>query len=186
MDVKRTLAEQSNPEKKPVMSIEQRIENLKTLHAYFSKIVSFAAPFAIYYYFLKLFFVVLKYSHSQIADDSGPSACTKQATLMLCENMQVLLARFPQCKPRCISSNINENLFSRGVLCALNISSCCWHVDFQFEERNGSSLCKSGRNGTPTCCSWTSRGRRVVIGAAIALRHHGEPIMADRKFSFCV
>jgi hypothetical protein len=138
--------------------------------------------------FLKLFRIVLKYSHSQIADDSGPSACTKQATLMLCENMQVLLARFPQCKPRCISSNINENLFSRGVYMSLDvyISSCCWHVDFQFEARNGSSLCKSGRNGTPTCCSWTSRGRPVVLAAATALGPHGELIMADRKFSFCV
>ena len=64
--------------------------------------------------FLRYFLVVLKYSHSQIADDHGLSSCTKQATLMLCKNMQLFLARFPQCKPRCISSNINENLFSRG------------------------------------------------------------------------
>jgi len=32
---------------------------------------------------------------------------------MLCKNMQLILARFPKCKPRCISSNINENMFSR-------------------------------------------------------------------------
>ena len=51
MDVKRTLAEQPNPENKPVITIDQRIANLKALHAYFSKVVSVAAPFAICYYY---------------------------------------------------------------------------------------------------------------------------------------
>jgi hypothetical protein len=53
MDIKGTLARQPNPENKPVMSIEKRIENLKALHAYFSKVVSVAVPYAIYYYFFK-------------------------------------------------------------------------------------------------------------------------------------
>ena len=127
-DIKRTSADQPNPEKKPVMTIPERIANLKKLHAYFSKVVSVAVPIANYcYYFFKLSFRrFLKYSHSQIADDSGPSASTKQATLMLCKNMQLILTRFPKCKPRCISSNINENMFSRGVYISrdLYISSC--------------------------------------------------------------
>ena len=62
MDIKRTLEDQPNPEKKPVMSVQQRIVNLKTLHAYFSMVVSVAVPIANYYYYY--FFVVFKYSHS--------------------------------------------------------------------------------------------------------------------------
>ncbi len=56
-DVKRTLAEQPDPENKPVMTIPERIANLQKLHAYFSKVVSVAVPIANYcYYFFKLFF----------------------------------------------------------------------------------------------------------------------------------
>ena len=77
--------------------------------------------------------------------------------------MQLMLARFPQCKPRCISSNINENLFSRGAYMSLDlyISSCWWHADFQFEERVGAMVRqRAARERAEGGRSWRERLQR--------------------------
>ena len=57
IDIKRISADQPNPDHKPVMTVSERIANLKELHAYFSKVVSVAVPIANdYYYFFKVLF----------------------------------------------------------------------------------------------------------------------------------
>ncbi len=51
IDIKRISADQPNPDHKPVMTIPERIANLKELHAYFSKVVSVAVLIANEYYY---------------------------------------------------------------------------------------------------------------------------------------